>query len=71
MSNPFASVWYLGQYSSNPHVDGVGVNDELLPRSRVAQDSCRTQCLSVNGERSLLLGTTQMSSSLCSVLSAA
>jgi hypothetical protein len=71
MSNPSAPVWYLGHYSTNPHINGVGVDDELLPWSRVAQDSCHTQCLSVNGEWSLLPGTTQMSISLCSsVLSA-
>jgi len=46
VSNPFASVWYLGQYSTNSHVDAVSVDDELLPWSQVAQDSCRTQCLS-------------------------
>lgn len=71
MSNPSASVWYLGHYSINPHIDGVGVDDELLPWSRVAQDTCHTQCLSVNGEWSLLPETSQISISLCSVLSAA
>ena len=42
--NPFASVLYLGQYSSNPHIAGIGDADELLPWSQVAQDTCRSQC---------------------------
>lgn len=36
MNSPFAYVWYLGQYSTSPHVDGVSVDKELLPWSQVA-----------------------------------
>jgi hypothetical protein len=43
--NSFAAVLYLGQYSTNPHITSVGVDDELLPWSRVAQERCCTQCL--------------------------
>jgi len=43
--NPVAAVLYLGQNSTNSHIAGVGVEDELLPWSRVAQDRYRTQCL--------------------------
>ena len=35
---------WLWQYSTNPHVAGIGVVDELLPWSRVAQYGCRIQC---------------------------
>ena len=43
--NPFAAVLYLGQYSTNPHFTSVGVDDELLPWSPVAQERCCTHCL--------------------------
>ena len=41
--NPYASILYLGQYSTNPHIAGVSV-DKLLPWSWVAQDRCHTHC---------------------------
>jgi hypothetical protein len=52
--NPFAVILYLGQYTTNPHNAGVGVDDELLPWSRVAQHRCRAPCLFQGLEGGLL-----------------
>jgi hypothetical protein len=61
----FAAIWYLGQYTTYPHVAGVGVDDILLPL--VAEISVQVPCtgsLSGFGRRSHFLWTIRKLASL-------
>jgi len=35
--NSFTTILQLGQYTTNPNIDGVGVDDLILPWLRVTQ----------------------------------